>query len=100
MNTELIEDLLNAWMVEVSQWDDNRDKAEKGSTLESNCGIRAHEIRRCYNQLKLRLKMCKEVNESCNEDGCGECVECREESRKEEISMISPNGTAIAFTEE
>lgn len=39
------------------------------------------------------------VVKSCNEDGCGICDECREEERKEEISMISPNGTSIAFTE-
>ena len=36
---------------------------------------------------------------SCNGYGCGECDECREEAEKEEIQMISPNGTSTAFTE-
>jgi hypothetical protein len=52
-----IEDLLAEWMVEISHWDHLKEKNEAGSTLKSNCGIRAHEMRRCYDQLKSRMEM-------------------------------------------
>ena len=38
---------------------------------------------------------------SCEEEGgCDICNECIAESEGEHISMISPNGTSTAFTEE